>query len=163
MKLSKTCSRCKIEKDRCEFYTDNSKPDKLRHECKACNAAYEAARYAANPEKKRARVAAWQKDTHTVQKELQARFANTPCMDCGAVWPYAVMDFDHRLPSEKSFEISSKNIRKATPENMAIVESELAKCDYVDATCHRIREELRRMAHVFQKERKDLGRVHRGT
>ena len=61
MKLSKTCSTCKVEKERSEFNQRNSSKDKLRSECRACQAALYAASYAANPEKERARSRAWQK------------------------------------------------------------------------------------------------------
>lgn len=68
----KICSKCKIEKPKTEFSKDATKKDGLRSGCRSCKAKYrnpntekakarDAARYAANPEKIRAKVAEYRK------------------------------------------------------------------------------------------------------
>jgi hypothetical protein len=59
-----------------------------------------------------------------------------PCVDCGAVLPPYVMDFDHRRPEEKKFALAAgKVLLKSRHELLA----ETAKCDVVCANCHAIR------------------------
>lgn len=57
------------------------------------------------------------------------------CMDCGEKNP-VVLEFDHRIPSDKKFSIS-RLMRQKVNENTFI--EELNKCDIVCANCHRIR------------------------
>ncbi|MGH2718466.1 MAG: hypothetical protein ACRDJU_07795, partial [Actinomycetota bacterium] len=60
---------------------------------------------------------------------------SVPCMDCGQIYPFFVMDFDHRDRSQKEALISEyvNRICKAPPL------AEMAKCDVVCSNCHRIR------------------------
>lgn len=57
-----------------------------------------------------------------------------PCADCGHRYPYYVMDFDHRDPAKKEFNISTFRAR-----NPAALWAEIDKCDVVCANCHRER------------------------
>jgi hypothetical protein len=63
-----------------------------------------------------------------------------PCADCGRRYPYYVMDFDHRDPSTKLFEIGTCVRRGA-----AVLAAEVAKCDVVCANCHRERTHQQRL------------------
>jgi hypothetical protein len=66
-------------------------------------------------------------------------YKNFPCMDCNVIYPYYVMDFDHRDPAQKIFNISKPPKQK--DKNLII--SEIMKCDVVCANCHRIRSFLK--------------------
>lgn len=58
--------------------------------------------------------------------------------------PPAAYDFHHRDPSTKKFALAAANARGLTWEK---IESEIAKCDVLCATCHRIVEhEARQMS-----------------
>lgn len=59
---------------------------------------------------------------------------STPCLDCGVIYPFYVMQFDHRPDEPKLFELSRMNKRSRQD-----VEDEIAKCDLVCANCHSIR------------------------
>jgi hypothetical protein len=59
-----------------------------------------------------------------------------PCTDCGRLFPYYVMDFDHRDPSEKSMGIPEMVKRMFAWDKVL---AEIAKCDLVCACCHRLR------------------------
>ena len=61
---------------------------------------------------------------------------NVPCTDCGMWYPYFVMDFDHRDPATKSFNISR---RASTGIGAATLQAEIDKCDVVCSNCHRMR------------------------
>lgn len=60
---------------------------------------------------------------------------NVPCADCGGLFPPYVMDFDHRDPATKSFEIT----RVAGRVSRKKLLEEIAKCDIVCSNCHRVR------------------------
>lgn len=58
-----------------------------------------------------------------------------PCQDCGEFFPAEAMDFHHRDPATKSFEISGRRGR-----SLERVKEEIAKCDLLCATHHRLRQ-----------------------
>lgn len=62
-----------------------------------------------------------------------------PCADCGVEYPPVVLDFDHRDPSKKSFNISD-----GTYKPRAVVLAEIALCDVVCSNCHRLRTDRQR-------------------
>ncbi len=70
---------------------------------------------------------------------VEQKHSDVPCLDCGGVFPFIAMDFDHRPKEEKCFNISTRGDLKATPERIAKWEKEIAKCDLVCANCHRVR------------------------
>jgi hypothetical protein len=57
-----------------------------------------------------------------------------PCMDCGIMYPYYVMDLDHREPFKKFRGVS--NMMRFPIEK---IQAEIDKCDVVCANCHRER------------------------
>jgi ribosomal protein S20 len=67
----------------------------------------------------------------TIIRDIKAR----PCANCGGLYPYYVMDFDHRVDEEKIAHVSKLVQRLNIPRLM----DEIAKCDVVCANCHRIR------------------------
>ncbi len=79
----------------------------------------------------------------TILGYLELKYSKLSCTDCGTVFPFCAMDFDHRSGETKEFGIATKNNLIATPDRIALLEKEILKCDFVDATCHRIRTEGR--------------------
>ena len=69
-------------------------------------------------------------------RQLVLEAKDVPCMDCGVRWPFWIMEFDHRDPSKKDFEIGSEG-RQFSKQK---VKDEMAKCDIVCANCHKDRE-----------------------
>lgn len=59
-----------------------------------------------------------------------------PCMDCGRSFEPCAMDFDHRDPTTKRFDVAT-----AVGGGMvwSRIEAEIQKCDLVCAVCHRYR------------------------
>jgi hypothetical protein len=62
---------------------------------------------------------------------------SVPCADCGKSFPPYVMDFDHRDPSTKEYEINFLLNKTTCPWSRVL--DEIAKCDVVCARCHRLR------------------------
>lgn len=58
-----------------------------------------------------------------------------PCSDCGGLFPYQVMQWDHRPGFKKLGEISVDFWGRTRDEVLA----EIAKCDLVCANCHAVR------------------------
>lgn len=88
--------------------------------------------YRQNREREIARVVARQRATTAFLRDLR----NRPCADCNRAFEPYQMDFDHRDPATKSFQLTSS---RAMLTSRAVLEAEVAKCDVVCAICHRLR------------------------
>ena len=95
-------------------------------------------------------------DRVTIRQRLTVEFLRdrrrVPCMDCGRRYLPHQMDFDHRDPSTKSFQLTDGRAQLAARSRLL---EEIAKCDVVCATCHAIRT-YRQQADRWQ-QRRDLG------
>ena len=60
---------------------------------------------------------------------------DVPCAECGRYFGPEVMEFDHRDPAAKAFEVT----RFVGRRSRQALEAEIAKCDIVCANCHRAR------------------------
>jgi len=122
----KRCPGCSTEKSRAEFNKNSKRYDGLKSYCRNC----ENVKRRENPNwgaaGKKERIEAFYCLTNSVK--------DVPCMDCGNKYPPCVMDFDHRNPKEKKF-----NIATGTHRSLRLVQEEIDKCDVVCANCHRIR------------------------
>ena len=108
---------------------------------------YNVAYYASHREQEIERVSRRAKATLDWLRDLR----RVPCIDCGGVFPPWAMDFDHRDPSEKLFDLGAG--KGATMlKNRAVLEAEVAKCDVVCANCHRIRTHRAFMAGALRPE-----------
>lgn len=67
--------------------------------------------------------------------------SKTPCMDCGIIYPYYVMDFDHVRGRKNAnvMELVSTLSKKR-------IDQEIAKCEIVCSNCHRYRTHSRKSA-----------------
>src|ERR671930_279392 len=101
------------------------------------NAAYYAANRASEIERVRRRQAA--------TTEFLRQLREVPCADCGGRFAGHQMDFDHRDPKHKSFNLSSSSASLKSREEIL---AEAPKCDVVCANCHRLRTRMRRRARL---------------
>ena len=123
-----TCFRCKQPKKRSAF-----NPGDLRSHmylCRDCNKN--------DPQIKARRKVAFDRSTLKRRKELQDYKSITPCVDCKKIYPFYVMEFDHRDPTTKLDDITHLYRRKK-----AILDAEIAKCDLLCSNCHQVRTYLR--------------------
>jgi hypothetical protein len=72
-------------------------------------------------------------------RDLLLRLRDRPCMDCGNRYPPIAMEFDHRDPSMKRYNVAASWCR-----SIAWILEEAAKCDIVCRNCHRKRTFLTR-------------------
>jgi hypothetical protein len=158
--MSRACTKCEEEKPESEFYKKGKDSTKTHTSCKSCireySRAYGKAHYdkdvssarslawlAAHPGKvseySRTRYRKGKKDGSTIMGWLLHKYTGTPCMDCGGVFEWCAMDFDHRPEETKEFVIGYMASRAANPNNIAKTEKEILKCDVVCSNCHRVR------------------------
>ena len=76
-----------------------------------------------------------------------------PCVDCGCA-DIRVLEFDHREPKNKKFNISKRVCGGVALDTLA---TEVAKCDVRCANCHRIRTKEER--HFGPNDKKSGGLV----
>jgi len=69
------------------------------------------------------------------QTALLQQLRDVACADCHQRFPFFAMDFDHRDPADKLFEVPRMLGRVTTQELL----EEVSKCDIVCANCHRDR------------------------
>jgi hypothetical protein len=152
--MKKVCSRCKQEKDLTEFYKSKKGKYGYYSYCKLCERKrrrseerteeyYEYHR--SHSEKYRLKHSKEAVErTKLYQKKCFQQWMNliiipqglNKCSKCGYDKCFHAIDFHHRDPKEKKFNIGSMLRTKITPENL----EELAKCDPLCANCHREKE-----------------------
>ena len=93
---------------------------------------YNVAFYAAHREEEIERVRVRQAATLRFLRD----FRRVPCKDCGGTFPPWVMDFDHRDPTKKSFNVMSGRAMLMSRSRLI---AEIEKCDIVCANCHAVR------------------------
>jgi hypothetical protein len=93
---------------------------------------YNVKYYQRNRQREIDRVMTRQRATLAFLRELR----RVPCEDCGRRFLPHQMDFDHRDPSTKSFQVTDSGALLAARSRLL---EEIAKCDVVCATCHAIR------------------------
>lgn len=115
-----------------EFSKNPARKDGVHSVCKACRRLYDHERYERIhgraieyiPLRSERGRGAW----------LRQLKEGKPCADCGLVFPWQVMQWDHKPGTEKSLEISA-----AFAVSRETVLAEIAKCDLVCTNCHIIR------------------------
>lgn len=127
----RTCSKCKLEKDNCEFTKNSHYKSGLNHSCKKCHNEYTRSHYLRNKSKYKARARSRETKLRGVIDQLK----NKPCMDCKAKFNPWQMDFDH-VKGVKKFGIAT--ISNGLVSMKSLME-EIDKCDLVCANCHRQR------------------------
>lgn len=129
----KRCPRCGEVKPLNEFSKNAGRRDGVQSMCKACRRAYDHERYQRiegrtivyRPLRSERGRGAW----------LRSLKEGKPCTDCGRVYPYQVMQWDHKPGFEKLGDVSGDFWGRTREEILA----EIAKCDLVCANCHAIR------------------------
>lgn len=130
----KVCTKCGESKSASDFPKRSRNKDGLSSWCKTCFREHSAAKYKSDPlereRKSRNRV-----NLSLRNKEKMAELlSRSSCLDCGTEDP-RVLEFDHRIPGEKSFSIAESY----HAFGWETISQEIAKCDIVCSNCHRIR------------------------
>jgi formate-dependent nitrite reductase cytochrome c552 subunit len=94
------------------------------------------------PEQRRCREK-WAR-TRSEQADLLRAFRLSPCFDCGGVFDWFVMEFDHRDATQKCANVP----QMAGRASLRRLLEELEKCDIVCSNCHCVRTYARREAVI---------------
>lgn len=116
----KKCSKCKQDKDLEDFYQHKSN-NKYYPYCKICtnNAALNR--------------------QHSLKK-LAVEYKGGKCEKCGYLKYTGALEFHHKIPNEKDFNLSQKTKSNFNEE----IRKELDKCILLCSNCHReIHHEIR--------------------
>ena len=124
----KQCTKCEEKKPDEEF---SWRLGKRRSRCKRCELEAQKARYKADPSKQLEVVNNIRKRN---RQFIWNYYSQNPCVDCGENDPI-VLELDH-VRGEKKAGVSQlvHNTR-----SLAVIKTEIAKCDVVCANCHRRR------------------------
>ena len=126
----KTCTKCGLEKDFCDFPTRNGK---YRSNCKVCAREMTNKHYQNN---KKYYYDKNKKRKVDLKQHLLEYLSHKCCIDCGEKDP-VVLDFDHRNFEEKQNSISEMILRYQ--KSWVTIQEEIDKCDVRCANCHRRR------------------------
>lgn len=134
------CATCKVKKENSEF---NLGPRKeLRIHCKVCQRQSDRDKYHNRSPEQRAKDKVKRRASLNKNREWIRAVKDKPCLDCSQKFHFFVMDFDHRDPSTKSFDVGTGATQGLS---LRALEQEVAKCDLVCSNCHRMRTYSRMM------------------
>ncbi len=125
-----TCSRCKLSKSVDNFAIRSS--GKLQNYCKSCGRVYSQKHYEKN---KPAYLARNKIRRDNIKQKLYEFLLTQKCIDCGES-EVLYLDFDHRDPANKSFNLAVAMNRGFA---WSKIQSEIEKCDIRCVKCHRRR------------------------
>ena len=112
-----------------------------RRDQRPFNKAY----YAANRDQEIDRVRRRQFATLEFLRDIR----KVPCVDCGGRFKPHQMDFEHRDPSAKLFNLCAG---RAMLKSRPVLQAEIDKCDIVCANCHRVRTRRQHVARLAIRE-----------
>src|SRR5712691_7919047 len=128
----RTCTKCGIAKPLDQFPPVRRGEAKLQAWCRPCFARANAANYARNREREKARLIGQKIARRAVVREhLIAYLSSHPCVDCG-ISDIIVLEFDHR--GEKVADVATYADGGRSWERVLV---EIRKCDVRCANCHR--------------------------
>lgn len=126
---TKHCFECNITKSLNDFYSNGYTPKgnkKYKPSCKDCE--------------NKSRKDKFKYYLYSLLNKLNKEYK---CLDCGITGEYGLLDFHHRDPSKKQFEIGKTGTTYSQENFSSKMEDEILKCDILCPTCHRKRHLLR--------------------
>jgi hypothetical protein len=126
----KRCGRCGRTKALSDFHRRGTIHQAW---CKTCRREYDAAD---RHRTRQVRIAQKQRYRPSLSEWYRSLKTGKPCADCGGVFHYSAMEWDHRPGVTKRVMVSSL-IGKSNSERAVL--AEIAKCDLVCANCHAVR------------------------
>lgn len=119
------------------FSRNLRRSDGVQSYCIECRRGYNQRWYKRNAGKHRRAAAKRNERRRARIRRILDEAKDRPCADCGGRFPPFVMDFDHRDPTQKRFNIGRDALTGRCSEDA--LAQEIEKCDVVCANCHRIR------------------------
>ncbi|MEA1902174.1 MAG: hypothetical protein U9N56_01470 [Actinomycetota bacterium] len=138
MGKTKRCPSCETLLPASEFNYRDRAHKKLQSYCRECSRVAWRRWYelADNKEHHLEVMRKRRKRRRERNRAIVRELKSVPCADCGGVFPFEAMDFDHL---EDKVGLISKLVFSVGEERLR---AEIAKCEVVCANCHRIRTAL---------------------
>ena len=120
----KSCTKCKELKSLDKFAERRTRKGTLSKAtwCKLCHNDYK-------------RQNALSK-TYVLKEYVSQLLLNSKCAVCN-ISDFFVLEFDHRVPADKSFEIAKAVSGNQIKVSLEQLKNEIAKCDIVCSNCHK--------------------------
>ncbi|OGM11668.1 hypothetical protein A2V80_02715 [Candidatus Woesebacteria bacterium RBG_16_39_8b] len=136
MGLVKYCPKCQKYKYLVDFYRRKTgiRSGEYYEKCKECMKSRGRYYYRHNHDRQLALKLAINRKNYYLRRNIMIKIKSQPCKDCSNLYPYFVMDFDHR--DRKSKVDSPARLRSYSFKKFM---DEIKKCDIVCSNCHRIR------------------------
>lgn len=137
--MGKICSRCKVEKESCDFYSHPRTKDGLQSYCRDCKRIIDREYIARHREERKQATKRWRNDNpDKVEAQYQRRkeflmSLKKPCVKCGESRP-AVIEFHHIDPDAKLFNLAYA-VSNGSKSRDAIY-AEIEKCVCLCSNCH---------------------------
>ena len=123
--MGKVCSRCKIEKDESEFYSNSRIKDGIDYYCKECRKTSSTnSLKTRNISTSEYLLNRWKENMKFVDS------LKTECCKCGENRPW-VIQFHHINPEAKSFVVAACGTR-----SYETISKEISKCVCLCSNCH---------------------------
>jgi hypothetical protein len=164
---TKVCSSCKQEKPRSEFYARTNRSSGLQSRCKECangerwkngrfkNDEHKRRVYAANKSSYQRNKAKYVEQTgrRNAKRKVEAleAYGQAVCTRCGFNAHPAALEFHHRDPLTKRFNIATA-VTSPDKYPWSVILEEIAKCDLICSNCHRIEHSSRGYDGLWKRE-----------
>jgi hypothetical protein len=127
----KKCSKCKTEKDECEFFFRNKEKNTLHSMCKECKREMDRNAYSSNSNGRKHKI----RERADSSKDELTKYVNelkkkSSCEKCGESRWY-VLDFHHIGEKKNGIAIM---MRKGSMNSLL---KEISKCIILCSNCHR--------------------------
>ena len=127
---TKICSKCNIEKNIEEFNFRNKKNNIRHYNCKECNKVSRKTSYDKNVKYYRDKA----KSRRKIHAKQYEEYKKTLCCEVCGESESVCLDFHHKNPKEKEFNIA---LLKNTTGSFEKTKKEIEKCAVLCANCHR--------------------------
>ena len=128
--MTKICPSCKEEKDIEEFNLSKRHSDGRQSYCRSCRKTYDAAHFVRDRNRIVTRHYSRRKRNQLWFLEYRKTLK---CEECGENHP-ATLDFHHKDPSQKDFDVS---VLVTSDRSLETIKREIAKCKVLCSNCHR--------------------------
>ncbi len=132
----KICSKCQRELSEDSFAFKNKRKSNYHSICKECKRDYNKIYYQNNSEVVKKNTAPRRKRQIKENRKFVWDYINShDCLECGEPNPM-LLEFAHRDPSNKSFNMASGTSRGLCVKTL---QAEMDKCDLLCVKCHRLK------------------------
>jgi hypothetical protein len=131
----KICIKCQQSKSLDQYLKTGTDNKYIRNKCRACHNEDQKPKCKEHYENNKASYIKRNKPAKILLRQFYIELKhNKPCSDCKDIFPWWILEFDHRDSKTKLHNVSY--LATISKEKLLL---EVAKCDLVCANCHKNR------------------------